>query len=264
MILALTLLSCMPGPSPETLIDELRVVAITADPPQAEPGEVVGLDVVVADPADSGFDTLIWTCTSLGDGCLEGQVGEGWGTVLRDGETKLQSEAMVPAGLDAVLAEVGGSLPILTWTLACEPGLCPAIDAVADGETSRWLDDPTTWLGELPLEGVSLATRKLSIVETADHSNPSLAALHELEGATPSEEVQLTFLLDGSEGVETEVFGYTTAGGFSTPEGVMVDETGQVELTWFAPEEAGEAQLYVVALDELGGTAVWEATVTIE
>ncbi len=254
----------MPGPAPETLIDELRVVSITADPPQAEPGDVVGIDVVVADPTNTGFDTLIWTCTPLGDGCLEGEMGDGWGTVLRDGETSLQTEAVVPAGLDAVLAEVGGTLPILTWTLACEPGLCPAIDAVAEGETSRWLDDPTTWLGELPLEGVSLATRKLSVVEDASHANPTLAALDTLEGATTSEEVLLQFQLEGTEGVETEVFGYSTAGGFSTPEGGLVDVDGRVDLTWFAPEEAGEASLYVVALDELGGTAVWEATVTIE
>ena len=69
---ALSLLAgCSSGPAPETLVDELRVLVLVPESPEIAPNETTGLDIVVADPLERGFDRLTWTCTRLGPECAE-------------------------------------------------------------------------------------------------------------------------------------------------------------------------------------------------
>ena len=62
---------CGMGPNAATVVDELRVLAIVADTPEARPGESVPLQHLVLDPQERGFDVLSWTCTFTGEACLE-------------------------------------------------------------------------------------------------------------------------------------------------------------------------------------------------
>ncbi len=64
---------CAMGPNTETLIDDLRVVGVTLDPPEAAPGQSVAVDVTVADPEEQGAELLFWTCTDpfFSGECLE-------------------------------------------------------------------------------------------------------------------------------------------------------------------------------------------------
>ena len=76
------LVACSDGPNADTLVDDLRVLAIQATPPEVAPGDSVRFDLVVADPLDRGAEVLFWHCTSLGEGCLEQGTPHVWTPAL--------------------------------------------------------------------------------------------------------------------------------------------------------------------------------------
>ena len=71
---------------------------------------------------------------------------------------------------------------------------------------------------------------------------------------------ELVFAVESEDVVA--VWGYTTAGGFGAPSSETAD--GTATLTWYAPEEGGEASLWVVAVGEGGWSAVWSGSSTAE
>ncbi len=74
----LLLLAACGGLNDETTLTELRVVAMIAEPPEVGPGQSTTVTSHVVDPADAGFEVLTWTCTDLGDGCIEPTLGLPW------------------------------------------------------------------------------------------------------------------------------------------------------------------------------------------
>lgn len=256
----LVLAGCAMGPSDETLLDELRILAIQADPPEATPGGMVTLTALVADPLADGAELLLWHCTDLGDGCLEDGTPHTWSGTMQ-GDT-VSFDTTVPAALSAVATE--DPLPVtVLWGLACEPGLCPQVASPEDWD----LSDPTSWLEDLPMSGVSLAYRTLAVSTRADVAdNPSVA----LQGDAPpsvsvEDEVELTFSVDLSvtATAETLAFGFTTAGGFGET-GYAIGDDGAVTLTWYAPADPGTATLYVVVQDGEGGVGTWVQNLVVE
>lgn len=224
--LVLLTIGCAAGPNVETQIDELRVVAAVAEPPEVATGESYALTVTVADPAGAGFDSLVWTC---------------------------------PPGEDCVREPLAGAvempgLPFPVWIVACEPGLCD-LEAVTDVS----LADPVAWLEELPLTGVSAAVRTPAFTELPleeRRENPVVEEAPEAgaaDRATVEAPVTLRFVVPGAE----TAYGSATGGGFGMAS-YDVASDGAVALAYYAPEEGG-ARLYVVFEDGLGGTAVWTA-----
>lgn len=61
-VLAVVLLcGCGLAPKPETLVEKLRVLSITAEPPEVKPGESTQLDVLQLDPSrPGGKTTVLW------------------------------------------------------------------------------------------------------------------------------------------------------------------------------------------------------------
>jgi hypothetical protein len=176
------------GPALETQLTVLRVVATTAEPPEAGPGEVVALRHYIHDAPGDGLDVLTWTCTALGppgSPCAEAEAGVG-PTVRRDAPAVLDEVLFVPPALAAFLPE-GKALPLTNaWILACSPGECPIIDraeaAAGDAEATAalWetLADPFTFMADLPLETASLSYRPLLVSTRAPAErvqNPTLA-----------------------------------------------------------------------------------------
>ena len=72
------LLAACGGRNDQTTLTELRVVAMIAEPPEVGPGQSTTLTSVVVDPAAAGVETLTWTCTDLGEGCIEPTLGPDW------------------------------------------------------------------------------------------------------------------------------------------------------------------------------------------
>jgi hypothetical protein len=251
--------ACADGPSDETLVDELRVMAIQADPPEAAPGQEVSLTAAVADPQGAGADVLLWHCTDLGEGCVEDGTEHAWSLALDDGLAT--ATATVPAAL-APFASEEPLRATLLWALACEPGLCPQVDDPAGWD----LSDPASWLEELPMQGVSLGFNLLAISSREDGlDNPELELLSDapLEAA-PGELLTLDFSvqLDVAATVDTLAFGYATAGGFDAAEYAVGDD-GAVSLAWYAPDQAATVELWVIVNDGAGGVGLWSGQVGV-
>lgn len=262
------LVACAGGPNDATLVDELRVVAAVAEAPEIGPGEQTTLTAWVADPLDVAPQIAIWSCTYAGEGCLE------TGTALQDWVAQPGLEdGTVSATVTAspALAELltgPQELPMSVWMLACDPGVCPlfddldaapgtdAYDAVADQ-----LAAPLDWLADLPKQGVSLATKSVAVS----------AREPELRNQNPTLQVDVVLLEDGSAeltatiddvdaGPEPAVWGLATAGGFEQSSAPWDD----APMRWVESmdEDADQADpaWWVIATDDLGGSAVWTGT----
>ncbi len=267
------------GANLETLIDELRVVAMVAEPPEVAPGEPTELEIYVADPSGNGAAVFAWTCTNLGDGCMEEEGGaQSVATGIPESGRLTVPLAPSPA-LAGPLAGMGGERLEATamWALACTAGTdCPLVDnhpAAANRGLAPWgedlacqLEDPGAWMEDLSIQGTSLAYRLLNVSVNAPedrHQNPTLTPVSEEELVwKPEEEFSLVFEVAGTLSEEARVFNYATGGGFTMTDTLV--EAGEVTLDGVAPEEDGEVQLWVVLNDGLGGVAVWTGTARVE
>lgn len=226
---------CAAGPNDETLVDELRVMAVVAEPPEVAPGATTTITVTVADPDSTGATGATWICA--GAGCPESPA-EG---PLPDGRlVTMRTAPLVPATEAAV--------PLPLWALACAPGACPVdLDAFAA--------DPFTGMEALPLVGTSLALGRVVLSTRADPLvNPLISPEFGEVEADAGASIALAFSVAGG----ALAYGYATAGGFDATEYAVEDDA--VVLTWYAPEEAGDATLYVIVNGEDGGSAVWVGT----
>ncbi len=226
----LTLLAaCEEGPSPDTLIEDVQVVAAVADPPSVALGEPWTLTAHVADPKARGARVLVWSC--IDDVCE---------TALAD----LDDERAV--------IDVPAATPVPLWVMACDPEICDLDNPALDD-----LIDPIGWMERLPLRGVSLATRQVNLAEpdAPPTVNPVVDSTPPIARISAVERGDSRTLRFGVPGAVT-AWGYSTAGGFSRPSEDL-DSDGEVALTWFAPGQRDTPRLYVVFEDEQGGTTVW-------
>lgn len=270
----LALLALAPGcggANDETVVDELRVMAIVADPPEVAPGSVATVTATVADPTAVDADVMLWTCTNLGDGCLEAAVPGQGAVVGKPAAGQISTVAAAPAEFAAVVGDGTTVLPVLVWALACAPGVCPIIDLAAaqpeagsaDADAlSAFLADPYSAAADLPLTDTSLALGQVGVsMRAAPTTNPVLTPP---DGALT---VRAGGYLDLAIGVDaagaSTAYGYATLGGFGATAYDVVD--GGATLRFFAPEDAGTAELWIVVNGEDGGSAIWhtEATVTV-
>lgn len=271
LFIACLLAGCMPGPSAETLVDELRVIAAVAEPPEVMPAETSNLEVVVADPLQNGAQVAVWACTPAGeDTCVEagsplaGRLATG---TLDDG--RFFADITVNPAWAAFAGPEPVPAPI--WVLACEPGLCEPLAQMAEAEVAgeadealeRLLATPTEWVADLPLTGVSLGAKSLYVstrMPGERNENPTLTVDGDLVSA-PGEELTLEVSVEDTETV-AEVVGLSTAGGFGLPAFSLLDGRGLMR--WYAPEEPVDVRLYAVATDGAGGTAVWTGQAIVQ
>jgi len=216
------------GPSDETRIEELRLVALAAEPPAVDPGAAYALTATVADPLGEGGDLLVWSCPPSG-AC---------------------DVALAPIDAAQRVVPQTAHPARVVWAVACAPGQCGDLAAISD-ETLR---DPVAWLAQLPITGVSAAMRAMPIaVDTGAAVNPALDEAPP-DWITGDSEVgaPLVFSAPGAR----FAYGYATAGAFSAPR-YEVAGSGAVTLTWFAADDGGAGELFVVLEDGNGGVTVW-------
>lgn len=95
------------------------------------------------------------------------------------------------------------------------------------------------------------------------HAAPGLAVTPAAETVAPEETLTLDLLASGELGEEAKVWGYAEGGGFSSTD-ERPDETGALTMDWVGPVETGEVPVYLVLVDGLGGTALWQGSLTVE
>lgn len=262
------LLACS-GPNEETLVDELRVMSMVVEPPEAAPASSVTVTASIADPLEESPQVMMWSCTNLGEGCAEALDPSQGVTVGTPIEGQVSASRVVNEMLAPIVQDGTTVLPVFLWTLSCAPGLCPVIDLAAtepavgsaEAETlSTFLADPFTGMEDLPLEHTSLAFTQLKVSTRATPVlNPILTPQFETVTVKAEDSVDLVFNVQDAG--DFTAYGYTTAGGFDAPE--YANEDGVVTLTWFGPAEAGEAKIWVVVNNDTGGTAVWQGNGTV-
>ena len=173
-------------------MDELRVVAIVAEPPVASPGEVVTLQVHVADPLAVEPNIGLWTCAGFGGFCIE-QSGDRM--IRPEGAPPLlETQVLVPFEAAAIVQEVSA---ISLWGLACPPDTCTAFFPTDNTSPDpAVLADPFTALESLPLEGLSLVRKSIGLTSDPVNRplNPTLTPDFELpETVAPSGSVARPF-----------------------------------------------------------------------
>ena len=287
LLLLTGVFGCAMGPSAETLVDELRVLAVLADKPEARPGETVALESLVVDPLDAGYDVMAWTCTPGPDGCLEaaGLTGVSWDglvTAAQPEDPWLESAYFVAPQV----SEFVGPEPVPLvqhWTLACEPGLCPVLDAAlaepapdsAESDALRAaLGEPFTLLEDLPMLGVSLALRSLSVstrddVERVQNPTVECSARDGEPGEPLSVEaggrLPMLCAVSGTYDGDAALWGYTTAGGWEGEAQELDPGDIDKEYVWIAPKEAPDVPvpIWVVSVDGFGGVGLWSGEVEV-
>ena len=60
VFLSVLLLGCDPGFRPETLVENLRLIGVSADPPKINPGESTRVTALVLDPSRTTPSTVLW------------------------------------------------------------------------------------------------------------------------------------------------------------------------------------------------------------
>jgi hypothetical protein len=260
------LLTACGGANDETLLDELRVLSMLPQAPEIAPGETTTMDVRIVDPDAGGYRALVWTCTQLGEDCLEDEEGRTPAlATVEDGR------AAVPVTASMALAAVASDSPlplVSVWALACADDACPLLDEVERGDTidaDVWAD-PTDWMSELPIEGTSLALSSVQVsTRAADtrHVNPTITVSPEAPSVTPGGSVEVEVAITGELGSEARVWGYTTAGGFERPSD-RPNARLEARLDWIAPATAGSASGFLLLVDDEGGGVLWEGTLTAE
>ena len=262
-------IACDGMPDETSLIDGVQVVTVLLDPPEVAPGASTDATLLVARPAGDPADVLLWSCTNLGDGCLEAALPpsqwlEAWSTAGTHTRAFAAPEALAAVVTDSV------ALPVSLWALACDPGVCgvvdearAAIDAGAvPASLAKDLADPFGLIGALPIEAVSLARRSLSVsANPTPNENPVIdLAPPEADYAVVARgaEVSLTWTVTDETDVVADAL--TTAGAMSN----ATWDDHEVTVTWFAPDAPGDATLYLVLEDGSGGAALWTASARVE
>lgn len=215
-MLLLGLVGCG-DPSPLTLVDELRVLAIRLEPASPAPGEIPDVDVLIADPTDGGHTTHTWWCVQ--DDCGTGPVP--------DGES------------------------LVVWALACAPGACEGPgDDLADPDT--WMADLPIAGVSLARRTAPISPSAAERINANPRIGPLAPGVLESVGvdATVPLDVPVTDADVGPEGAA--VFGFATAGGFRQPVAPVVDGVARLDL--LAPSAAGPFDVILIADDGFGGT----------
>jgi len=284
------LAGCGETPLPVTTVQGLQVVAITATPAQPTGLQTVELEVWVADGLGLGAEVLLWMCSPVDGRCLEfealpGSVGLPLQFVTEVGTADPVFRATVNwpflAGIatDYLDPEVVGGLidgddtdvtvpGLLVWAVACVPGVCDVIrqvraDPIAAGptwvEATAALSNPAKILEGLEPGEASVAVKFLPLWTTPFGTGtfyfPNSAPLVEADPSDlPPADRVVNWLDPDGDDVQFQVF--TTGGTVELGAGT---NPNQVTIR-HEPDRFGWGDVFLVAEDGRGGSAVWSST----
>ena len=270
-LVALALIGCTAGPSIESKVSDVRVLGARVDPAEPAPGDLVTIDVLIADPSPESLEIAVWSCTDLGTGCLEAAGGAAL-TVWRGATNTgfVRASALVPPALAGLLQNPElTELPVSLWVLACPTGACPVIDAIdaapapgtpAADDLASQLADPPSLLAELPLGESALSSQDVHVSlrpEAERNHNPGPLLLLPPDAAPVGEAVFVQLGTSDPDGDVVEVLSLSDVGGF--PAGFRVGDAVDFTRPEDAPE--GPIRVWMVARDGRGGFAFAADTV---
>lgn len=255
----------IPTLTEESMLARLQVMSVVVDPPLVRPGDIPTATAWVADPTGEGYELLLWTCTDVGNGCVEPffDALEVWTEtpVVSSGS----SQPWIPdLSTNDIPEDV--EIPLSVFALACAPGVCPEIAMVRNGDpaVAEILGDPVAFGQSLPIEGTSFARRGLDItgnVNAKDNDNPDVSArppAGAYANVAPGASVTLAFEVSDETDMTSD--GYATGGFMGDGSWTGHD----LVFIWDAPSEPGDYELWVTIEDGTGGSAVWRGVSHVE
>ncbi len=286
-VLLLAALACGPGPVDLSTVTDTRILSIVGDPPEPWPGENTTITATVANPQDRDLEVLTWTCVPFEDRCVEEVAIDRLvfqASIFPVVDGQAASVRRVPdvssEELQLILDSIGTAdidedfdyIPIPVWSLACPVNECDLINRVREvlrrdgptgGSLGQDLYDPTRWMPDLPVEGISLATKFLRIArpDRSDRNdNPVfeprwLAARDDVLEMEPNSAYELAFWVDDPDRDKVLAFGYTTYGRFEDRREKVEDNI--VRMYLLTPGSSGRGDVWIVFEDDEGGAAVW-------
>jgi hypothetical protein len=266
--------ACGPDISQPTVVDELTVLGLSARPPEVGPGDLLQLDVRVVDPDRVGFDLLVWLCTSDDYRCLEAGPDprplDGWTRVIRGASPQETVLFPVPASFELLLPEPAVTVGFVVWALACAPGRCPIVDAVAaapEAGSEAWstvverLSEPTSLIEGTTFEEANLSFRRLVFSTRPPEERNQPPVLLRVGDAPLEVETGGELVLSFTSVDALYLYPYATGGEFQYRFYAMTG--GAASLAWLAPELPGRFELFAFATDGLGGEVWWEGVVNV-
>jgi hypothetical protein len=244
--------------SDRSLIDDVAVLAIVAEPPESELGMRTDITAHIGDPYGETLDVMVWFCAVTTEGCLErvrGSIDE-WVSVGP------AVDGLYAVSLPSPLADT------TVWTLACRQDACPIIHMIAGLDPSepapedvaQMLADPASWLGTHPIDGVSIAARSLPMRDGPDKGNVNPRVRPEFDGVVAAgvgTSSGYEFAITDGNGDPAVAYAYTTIGSFPDPSKSV--QRSQVKFDWLSSDVPGTGRAWVVIDDERGGVAVWRS-----
>lgn len=277
-LLPLLILGCGATGWEPTAVDDLRVITIASDPAEALPGERVEAEAFIADPDGDGsdVDVMFWTCLYIDDeSCAEPLFAselEEWVTIGSAAAGRFNTARQIPSEAWNYFPDDTDRVTVQLFLLACEEGVCPQFEDVqaamdgygVDEDIAAQLARPDLWLDDLPMDGVSLATRAFPVSSRDPglrNVNPEFdprfpEALDDAISVRAGGMVDLIFQCRDPNGESVYAFPFTTQGEFDDRKVKCEDE--QVRLFLEAPASPGEGHVWVVFDDRDGGLAVYD------
>ena len=180
------------GPDSETLVDELRIMAIQSNPmeirlqdfqQQEAPVDVPNrfdifqpstveyfhpsVRLLVSNPSGEPYNIAIWQCSNIGDGCLESDLYSSglmnwiWAGTESDRVLEIPLEYN-PVWPSLITTELPISPLTGVWAWVCRPGDCPTLDAaVANVVVEEAFANPFDLGEDFPISDTSLAFKQL-------------------------------------------------------------------------------------------------------
>ena len=238
----LLLAACEPSFDNAHVLDELRVLAVRAEPPEVSVGDAVHLEALVVSPHGGPLDVHMWQCAARG-GMRQGCETFDDSIDLGDGIT---ADLVVGEDWRERLDHAGGLAVQLVLTIVAEreDEVARAIKRVVVSDEERKNENPV--LEALLLGDEETETRPFVVARGgAVRLHPIVA-----EGSVePYDKIRL----DGTRSPATETLflsHYYECGSVANLRSGGPESLGA---TWHAPSEAGRCSIYAILRDDRGG-----------
>lgn len=249
----LAVMACEPTFDNAHVVDELRVLAVRAEPPEVGVGDAVHLEVLAASPNGGPVRVHLWQCAARG-GMRQGCEDFDDSIDLGEGPS---ADLVIQEGWRARLDRAGG-LPVqqvITIVARRQDEVSRAIKRIVVSDEPTPNQNPV--LEALLLEDEESETRPFVVPPgAAVHLRPVVG-----EGSVePYDKIRL----DGTRTPTTETLFLSYYYGCGRVANLRSGGPDDLGATWRAPDEAGRCSLYAILRDDRGGVDFRVRELTVE
>jgi hypothetical protein len=251
--IALVALGCEPSFQDAHVLDELRVLAVRAEPPEVAVGDAVHLEALVVSPSGAPVTVHIWQCAArggMGQGCetFDDSLDLGEGT---------SADLVIGEDWQARLDRAGGLPVFQVLTIVAEQ----------DGVVARAIKRVV--VSDWDSKNANPVLEALLLDDEEEEGGPYVVAaggsarMHPIVGEGSVEDYQKV-RIDGTLSPATETLflsNYYSCGKVSTLRSGGPDD---LDATWRAPSTPGTCTVHSILRDDRGGVSFRAREIVVE